>query len=738
MQKSLSELRSQVERLTGILATALEQKEPEQRYRDFLNDQVTFLQNELRNAATPETYRVAVIGSFKVGKSSFVNALCDVTRLVSVATNPETAAVSTLRYSNKAYARIRMIKQATWQAMRADYERDPSHPATMRFAALQKKEKTDESKSATGDGKEKQLVNLAELEHQYLTLEGSVYEVTCADWTHSKAQQSFSKEIARFTSQSSPAHFFVDQIEIYAPVPFLRDGIELIDTPGLNDPDRYRVHLTEQLVEDVDAVLFLTQSGRSYSQQDKDFIISQLRKGKLKHLMIIVTRCDETYASAVKDAEDAGDEPPAFDEHLKREEQRLRDQIKMTLDELLSDPQLRDDLGEYYLEKLLDIRVNFTSADYYRSGKKENDQTKLMRSGIEQLRTDLTAMLAQSERIVRSKKILTGATERVVERTRRTFKARRESISREFDIEHVRIQLTQIDEALHTKLADFETFIQEQVQLFRRQNRSDAELVTSQVNVAVLQANDIAREYEMQDIARHWRTRRNYGWGALHDIQNKTANRIFPQVEQILRRSTTRFEQLLGRTHSDLERLQAALAEIEQTIGVDVATPSLQLTVAFDQAYARKRDELEAHVAAQKVGIARRLDAFVSDEVQDEIDAAQERVATELGRGTTERQNRHVRTFYDDLRHRLAKELETFLQQSITAFTTTLEETANLIYPDLKHDLSLVIEDRYKAIESSLTERNEHQKEELSGYVRHMLKDLDYFQQTYEEMRASA
>ncbi len=42
----------------------------------FLEEQKGFLRRALDESATPERYKVAVVGSFKVGKSSFVNALC--------------------------------------------------------------------------------------------------------------------------------------------------------------------------------------------------------------------------------------------------------------------------------------------------------------------------------------------------------------------------------------------------------------------------------------------------------------------------------------------------------------------------------------------------------------------------------------------------------------------------------------------------------------------------------------
>ena len=85
MQISLGDLRTRTQHLAHLLSVSQEQHEPDDCYRGFLGEQIDLLHEALRNAATPETYRVAVVGSFKVGKSSFVNALCDVTRLVSSA-----------------------------------------------------------------------------------------------------------------------------------------------------------------------------------------------------------------------------------------------------------------------------------------------------------------------------------------------------------------------------------------------------------------------------------------------------------------------------------------------------------------------------------------------------------------------------------------------------------------------------------------------------------------------------
>jgi hypothetical protein len=306
-------------------------------------------------------------------------------------------------------------------------------------------------------------------------------------------------------------------------------------------------------------------------------------------------------------------------------------------------------------------------------------------------------------------------------------------VGSEFNIERVRAQLAQIDAALTERLAGFAASIGEQVRLLRQQNVAAQALTEAHMKAAVLQAREIVtRDFEMTDMARHWKTRRNGGWGSLSDIQNKIANRIFPQVEQTLRGYTARFAQLLERTRADLGRLEATLSEIEATNGLSGDIQTLDLTQVFDQSYKQKLLELQNLVELQRDGIISHLDTFISAEVEQKINAARAQVANEWGRGTTIRQNDHVAGFYHLLHHELQQALQTYLRDSATQFVGVLEHNADLIYPDLKHDLDQTIEDHRKAIESNLSERNEHQKAELIKYLRRMLNELERFQSTAE------
>jgi GTP-binding protein EngB required for normal cell division len=264
----LNELRQNVEHFKNELVNCLKSELPD--YKGFINDNIDDLNKVLGNSTVPDYYKVAIVGRFKVGKSSFVNALTD-SRLAGVSTNPETAAISVFRYSENAYAEIDIISKEKWQELKDEHQENPEDiSGANRYSGFINFDKEKNS-------------NNADIEEQYIKQNGLSYRINAVDWTKT-GQKEFLKKVKEFTSTNSPLHYLVNQITVYAPVDLLKEQIELIDTPGLADTVVFRALLTEEKVKDVDAILFLTASGGSYDQADKDFLKRQLRLGQLKQL----------------------------------------------------------------------------------------------------------------------------------------------------------------------------------------------------------------------------------------------------------------------------------------------------------------------------------------------------------------------------------------------------------------------------------------------------------------------
>ena len=119
----------------NVLIGVLKQNEAERRWGlgAECSKAVERLQNLLHENQTPHEYKVAVIGRFKAGKSSFVNVLLD-RRLAGVDTSPETAAVTTFRAGERVIARIKFIDKNAWDELKNLYQNDPADPAAHRIA----------------------------------------------------------------------------------------------------------------------------------------------------------------------------------------------------------------------------------------------------------------------------------------------------------------------------------------------------------------------------------------------------------------------------------------------------------------------------------------------------------------------------------------------------------------------------------------------------------------------------
>ncbi len=231
----------------------------------------------LKTQELPEDYKVAVVGRFKTGKSSFVNELLGA-KLASEDTTPLTAAVTSFRHGEQVKATVRFLPQERWVKLQALHAEDAKHVDAHRVKMWNTFGKPRKNK----EGEAEEAYDLPFLEHQYVKPGGYQIEIQLSPDGTKKSETEFRRRINEFTSGAKPLHCLVQAIEITSPAAILDEGVLLIDTPGLDDTERFRVSLTEETVKDVDAVLFLTKSGVAYSQSEKDFLLSLLRKGTVK------------------------------------------------------------------------------------------------------------------------------------------------------------------------------------------------------------------------------------------------------------------------------------------------------------------------------------------------------------------------------------------------------------------------------------------------------------------------
>lgn len=688
-------------------------------YLPYLDEQINLLKGALEEAKIPDRYRVAVVGRFKVGKSSFVNKLAD-ERLAGVDTNPETAAISIFRYDENAHAEVEIISKEKWLELEEGHKEDPKNPEYKRYDRfINFNDQRPTRKDKQGNLLTRENVDLKLLADRWLVKDGKTHTIPSSDWQTKLGKKNFLAEVKRFTSSQEPLHYLVNKLTIYAPIPLLRDQIELVDTPGLDDTERFRVVLTEELVKDVDAILFLTLSGASYSQTDKDFIVRQLRRRQIKHLQMIVTKCDETYENARRDAIENDDEPPTYEQFLVRERNRVKEETTKTLNELLQSNQLSDEEGYYFIEQLDNMPIQLISTKYHEEGEHQ-------KGGIEAVRESLYKILSTSHRFEQSRTILKERLGLVLKRLEKSYSERLNTLEREFDPTKVRKEIESIRTVLGTRMNGFGERMGEAFALLEKEQEGLFSILALNLEVVGHQAKEVLNDLEKSDLVKHWQTRRHGYWGHLQDLQNKVADRVFPKVESVLNSLRSQLDTFMVQAEGHLKVLQNETLSLEGQYQLAGLAP-LDLASSQAPAFQELRESFQQHVETERDAIVANLDQFITAEVMTRLDKARDAVANVRGTGTTARQGREVSAYYAEVRSLLSEALRSHLESRIKNFAQAIKKTAESVAPKLRQASDLLLVQRLEAIESSLNVASEGKKEQVRAYLNQMYHLLSNF-----------
>ncbi|MFH0782295.1 MAG: MIT C-terminal domain-containing protein [Pseudomonadota bacterium] len=708
------ELRDQSERLRLDIMALLESEQPG--YRNRLQEEIDSLKQSLDQSVVPDLFRIAVVGTFKTGKSSFVNKLAE-EKLAGVETNPETAAISIFRYADEPRAEVKLISLDDWQRMDDLYEETPKHPEAYRVDGLRGfNDQMAQRKNREGQPIDFDKVDVDQMIKDWLKPEGYVHIIEAEQWDSKKGKQAFRKEIRKFTSSNNPLHYFVKELVVYAPVPLLRDHVELIDTPGLNDTQLFRGQLTEQLLSEVDAILFLTRSGASFSQFDKEFLVRQLRKKRLRHLRLIVTQVDTTYDNARRDALEDDETPPTFQDVRNKEEARLRGEISRTLDELMEDTDLKDEEGCYYIDQLAALTIHFTSSAWFDEG---NDD-----SGIAQVREALFEVLSENYHIQQLVAHLEQTLVAVRGRLKSFFVERRSIMETEFDPTKVENNMVSLETQLGILMDKFHSNMSTLRQTHDRDQTALVELMEANIARMQLLAKVVLSDYEKTDVAKHWKTRRHGHWGFLSDLGGRVADRVFPVMENCLSRQLKPFAEFIDLASLSLNGLQSQIESLEANSEVE-GLPKIEFGATKERFMIEYVNELKGRFSSEKDAIIQLLENFATEELSEKRTEARGVVGDVWGTGTTVRQNSFVSEFYDNIGKMLTTALESFLGKRLHAFSASLSANAETLFPKLRTSIEALLATRKQAIEEHLKLQTGEAKERLEKYLNEGLKILE-------------
>ena len=205
-----------------------------------------------------ERFSIGVTGVINAGKSTMLNALLK-EEILGTAVVPETANLSILKYSKERQAKVNFWTKEE-------------------FSKIEESAKDIQSIKKFVDETKKSFKNSL---GEYITQEGRSENIDIED-------------LILYTSaeKSNKKCNLIKSVELYSDLEFLKDGVEIVDTPGLDDPIIQREEITLQYVSECDLMMHLMNVNQSATQKDIDFIIDSILYQNIARLLIVITRID--------------------------------------------------------------------------------------------------------------------------------------------------------------------------------------------------------------------------------------------------------------------------------------------------------------------------------------------------------------------------------------------------------------------------------------------------------------
>lgn len=204
--------------------------------------------DKLSKKVNNDTFKIQVIGTFKNGKSTFINSLLGEEVLPAYAL-PCTAVINEVKYGEKKEAVL--------------YFRNPlpdNLPTSISPKALSHMEKY---------GK----IDVPPLHINYSELEDYVVIPMGEDPKEMLLESPYEK------------------VELFWPLEMLKEGVEIIDSPGLNEAET-RTRVTMDYLAKADAILFVLAADRLCSMDEMEFVENNLHEYGFTDPFFIVNRFD--------------------------------------------------------------------------------------------------------------------------------------------------------------------------------------------------------------------------------------------------------------------------------------------------------------------------------------------------------------------------------------------------------------------------------------------------------------
>ncbi len=275
--------------------------------------------------------KVGIIGRVKAGKSSLLNALIfEGKEVLPKAATPMTASLTVLKYAEKLSAEVELYNEKDIAELKNDYERyekefqriveeevnkqkekqNPLNRAKEGFKnfgnnmlgrnkseeAPKERILSDEEISAKAERIAKNALKgddkLVSSHDQYEKIKNSGINLKSID-TRIQADNlgELNQKLLQFVGANGKYMPYTKAVQIYLNNPNLKD-LEVIDTPGVNDPIVSREERTKALLKDCDVVFIISPSSQFLTDSDMSLFDRVSNKEGLQEIYFVASQID--------------------------------------------------------------------------------------------------------------------------------------------------------------------------------------------------------------------------------------------------------------------------------------------------------------------------------------------------------------------------------------------------------------------------------------------------------------
>jgi len=249
--------------------------------------------------------RIGIMGDIKCGKSSFLNSfLFDGKEILPKAATPTTANLTVIGYGAKNILEVEYYTLEEWE----NIESRANQPEIMQEVTVAKQL----VKFAKDNSLDIQNI-LSKKKETFETDDFDQLKMLLNDYTSARG---------KYTAIVKMTKLFTNNNKL--------KNIEIIDTPGLNDPILSRTEKTREYMEYTDVVIFLSQVVPFLTEDEVEILIRQLPSKGIKKLLLIASKFD----SAIIGAKNKGDFNFVFSDTCERIMSRAGEIVEKQINKL--------------------------------------------------------------------------------------------------------------------------------------------------------------------------------------------------------------------------------------------------------------------------------------------------------------------------------------------------------------------------------------------------------------------